>query len=248
MDYPDALARVLGTPEILSLILGNLSQGELLQLQRVCQSWRSLIKHAPNLCATTFTGQRPFQHTLTKIPQLNTFVISRLRWCPSLETNLVNTTQFHSVELDPILQAMAYEHASWRDQYLTWPPVSKLSIAHGTISQEEPSLADLVVISRRSGHQPPGYEEEEGEDSDSESETPPFVLCIEDFPHNEGRECQGISVLDMIYGLRLHYLEFQHSLEYHLRPEFGTSRGGEILARIKRYPRELMIDVTVINF
>jgi hypothetical protein len=143
---------------------------------------------------------------------------------------------------------MAYEYASWRDQYVTWPPVSKLSIAHGTISQEEPSLADLVVISRRRGHKPPGYEEEEDEDSDSDSKTPPFVLCIEDFPHNAGRECRGISVLDLIYGLRLHYLAFQYSLEFHLRPAFGTSRGGEILARIKKYPRELMVDVTVINF
>ncbi|KAJ5154419.1 uncharacterized protein N7500_009858 [Penicillium coprophilum] len=248
MDNSDALAQVLGTTELLCSILGHLSQADLLRLQRVSQSWRSLIKNAPNLCAATFTGQGPSQHVLSKVPQLNTFVIGRLRWSPSLEMALVNTTQFHSVGTDPTLQAMAYEHASWRDQYLTWPPVAKLSIIHGTISQEEPSLADLVVTSRRSDNQNLAREEEEDGSSESDSETPPYVLYIEDFPHNSGRECRGISVLDMIYGLRLHYLKFEHSLKFFLRPAFETPRGGEILARIKKYPRELMVDVTVLNF
>ncbi|KAL5354922.1 hypothetical protein BJX96DRAFT_140314 [Aspergillus floccosus] len=254
MNHPDAFTRVLNTPELLCMILSHLSPVELLRLQRVSRSWCSLITEAPSLCATTFTGPVPVQHLSKNIPYLNQFVINRLRWSPSLDPTEVNTDQFRSVEANPTLQAMAYRNASWRVQYLTWPPVPKLSIMLGTISQEEPDLPDLVLSSHRQSQDlSSGYEEEEETGNNSSSDesdldAPPYVLCIEEFPHNADRNCQGISVLDMIYGLRMYYLKYRYTLESYLKPGFGAARGGEVLASIGKYREELLVDVTILNF
>ncbi|KAL4888742.1 hypothetical protein BDV59DRAFT_187988 [Aspergillus ambiguus] len=249
METPTATSWVLQTPELLSLILNYLPQGKLLQLQRVSRSWCSLIRKAPNLCATTFTNTAFGRHTSTNPPKLNTFVINRLRWFPSLDLTLVNTPQFRAVETDPILRAIAHENASWRDQYLTWPPASRLSIIHGTIYQEEPSLPGLCMTCHQSD---PGqsFEDEGNSDAElSDSERPlPLVLCVREFPHNAGRECTGITVLDMLYGLRLHYLEEKHTLQSYLRPHFERNSSGEILARFEIWEPEVTVDVTFINF
>ncbi|EPS27278.1 hypothetical protein PDE_02221 [Penicillium oxalicum 114-2] len=248
MDPSRAMTRVLGTSELLASILSHLPQGDLLRLQRVSHSWLSLIRASPVLWPTTFTGQSDFRHTTTGTPRLNTFAISCLRWSPSLETDALNTAEFRSVQADQTLRAVAYENASWRAQYLTWPPVSRITVVHGTISQEEPGLPDLIIASRQGDPEPlESQEQSEDSDSDLDDEAPPLVLYIEDFPHNAGRECHGIRVLDLIYGLRLHYLQYSFSLEHYLRPAFEAPRGGEILAGLKKYPRKLMLDVTVLN-
>lgn len=252
MDHSDALTRVVRTPELLCMILSHLPPGDLLRLQRVCRSWCSLITEAPSLCATTFTDPVPAQHSFERIPCLNKFVISRLRWSPSLDPTQVNTGKYHSVEANPNLQAMAYQNASWRDQYLTWPPVLKLSIVLGSIAQEEYDLPDLVLSSRQGvPHQPWGAGDEEKDDvsdSDDSDDAEPFTLFIEDFPHNGDRTCRGIRVLDMIYGLRMYYLRYQPTLESYLKPGFGAVRGGKVLANIGVYRRELLVDVTILNF
>ncbi|KAF9885053.1 hypothetical protein FE257_000784 [Aspergillus nanangensis] len=255
MDSPSAITPVLDTPELLCMVLAHLPSGELLRLQRVCRSWQLLITKTPNLCATTFTGPAPSRRIPNQTPHLNQFVINRLRWIPSLDPTQVNTTQFYSVQGNPSLQAMAHENASWRNQYLTWPPLLQVTFMFGTISQEEPGLPDLLLSSHgRSPDQSVGYEEEEGsgdEDSDSDDsdmDVPPFILYIDDFPHNANRDCQGITVLDMIYGLRMYYLQYKHTLQIYLTPGVDAGDGGKLLVGIEKDRRGWLIDVTDLNF
>ncbi|KAF7716343.1 Uncharacterized protein PECH_000126 [Penicillium ucsense] len=240
--------RVFGNSELLTSILYHLPQGDLLRLQRVSHSWLSLIRTSPALWPITFDPPGTFRSTAAGDPRLNDFIISRLRWSPAIETSQLNTMEYQSVRADPVLQAVANEGASWRTQYLTWPPVSRISVVHGTISQEEPGLPELIIVSRLSDSADnQNVNEVASPDPDMDDEEPPLVLYIEDFPHNANQACRGIKVMDLIHGLRLHYVHNDFCLEHYLRPDFEAPEAGELIMSLQIDRHKLFLNVTVLN-
>ena len=242
--YSSAAEKALATPELLAQILGHVSQNQLLCLQRVSTFWRSVITDTPHLLTILFAANAPIDDvdlSMLREPCLNKLVLDRLRWFPSLDLSQVNTAQFDSVQSDRVLRAMMNEHASWRGQLLTWPRIVRITIIHGTIRQEEFSLQDLQLVC---GSLPQNSRETFG----TNEREAPIALSVDNFPHNEGRQQTAIKILDVLYGLHVHYSRNRHILAPYLSPNFHSSGTGRILCGFERDEEELLLDVTFLNF
>ncbi|KAI5857216.1 hypothetical protein BZA05DRAFT_387595 [Tricharina praecox] len=252
MDHEPTESRrgeVLSTPELLSNILRFLPQGDLLRLQRVSSVWHSLITTLPPLQRAIFASNARVAEVAETPRILNSFVIDRLRWFPSLEVSEVNSPDFTTASH---LSPMAAQEASWRMQFISWPPLHEAMVYPGIIEQEEPSLQYLHLVCRSvggkttlagkesgtehgSGDQAPNDEDEshgvDDDEDDEDEREPPLVLYVEDFPHNAGKMCTGIRFLDLLHGLRAYYLENERFLEGYIENDFIGARSGEILMR-----------------
>jgi hypothetical protein len=246
-ELQDAQQQVLGTSELLCSILSYLPQPDLICFQRVSRIWRVLISTAPQLQQAIFSADTPLPTTASERDLLNQFVINRLRWCPALDLDQINTTDFACVNLDPKLRAMAYEDASWRAELLTWPPVSSLLVTRGSISQEEYYLQDLHLVNQLDIESARTASPESDEDEAQDSQPPPLVLHIEDFPYNLGNTCRGIKVIDVLYGLRIHYLQNQSTLEVYDEVNFDSPVSGKIIAGFIKDEPTLSLDVTFLT-
>jgi hypothetical protein len=209
---------------------------------------------------------------------LNKFVVDRLRWSPTLDLTQVNSQDFTSVRqsITPNLRAMAAKEASWRGQLLTWPPLTDLLVLRGTIEQDEEHLQSLRLLCRsgslQSGREGAcsasadnvqdtndgaednndGEPEEDDKDADDEEEgdeqTLPLVLYVEDFPHNADKACPGIRVIDLLYGLRVHYKENQYCLESYELIDFSGPGAGKIIVYYSETGITPQLDVTILTF
>ncbi|RFU25824.1 hypothetical protein B7463_g10510, partial [Scytalidium lignicola] len=247
----NACETVCETPELLIHVLGFLGQGDLLRLQRVSRRWNTLINTTPrlqsaifdsNIGVTQYAVSDAMQYP-SSTPRLNSFVIDRLHWSPNLDIEQVNDIRFAGVQSSQSLRMMAYQNASWRKELLSWPPVRELTVIHGTITAEEPSLQDLVLVSDIDSASVQRFEVGRGHERAA-----PLVLDTRSFPHNHGNTSTGIKVIDVLYGLHLHYIENRTTLGYYMNVTLDSSDVEEIMGSFCTYKSRLFLDVTFMRY
>jgi hypothetical protein len=230
MDFrsPDTATAVFETPACLIGILQNIQERDLFVLQRVSSIFRKI------LCTTPFVQQKLFDSELDSpvgyyqpgVPSLiNYFVLRHLRWLPSLDLSQMNSALFER-DSRPNFSAMAANEASWRNQLLTWPPLRDALVEDVLVRQE---MYRLPFLQLTCSDLQPDEQARTVLNPGTEGETQTTkVLNVREFPHNKGKLCRGIKVLDLIYAYRQLYLEFHDMLKgiYNLDPDYPHT--GEI--------------------
>jgi hypothetical protein len=155
-----AAARTLSTPELLELILSQLSAYDLLLAQRVCKTWHTLISSSPTLQTALFFHV-PKCATSSKQHTLNPFINSAI---PFLLTRDGNLSGDEIDKLDPeVLQitdapkrfrfsawsryeeAWKRKEASWRDMYVALPPVTRVVFMRDSCGPAGEHVSEAVV-------------------------------------------------------------------------------------------------------
>jgi hypothetical protein len=200
---------------LLWALLSNLSQGELLRLQCVSRRWKAAIELSYELCSRVF---RPHTLATDEGPvsdyRFNSFVSERIRWTPAMDMDQINFSEFKSVQESPCLRAMATSGASWRSQLICWPAPFDITISSDVGAEEGAPLLRITcphpVVSSES-NDACGTTIEAPEDDDDSGEV--MKLNTKDFPHNEGKEVNGITFEDLLYAMRQQYIEFDYAFE-----------------------------------
>jgi len=166
---PTAAARTLTTPELLELILSQLSDRDLLLAQRVCRTWHTLISSSPTL-QTTLYFRAPHSTIASDQYTLNPFITSAFPFLltpdrPLSDEEVDYLDRKFSQTTPPVAlgtmtdapepfqysawvrneEAWKRKEASWRKMYVANPPVTRVVFMQGGCGMAGQWVSEAVV-------------------------------------------------------------------------------------------------------